>query len=223
MTPLLHLCMDAYNFNHMLCVASASVSSSSRGDSWVKLRARIALTDLDRAGVVAPLGVDVGPDAKQVRHGADHLTVVLRICFPLRALLTLWSIHKFASPLIMQNLYESLISARNVLKPLIIFVTATRLLRPTLYRTAENKSNYFRHVSIWAWDWLLSASLTPLKIKFTQNHIFYRWDPTSFLHSLQSLSWGWWAPPASSWSCSWENSAQIQDLSLSPQEEPGGI
>ena len=161
MTPLLHLCMDAYNFNHMLCVASASVSSSSRGDSWVKLRARIALTDLDCAGVVAPLSVDVGPDAEQVRHGADHLTVVLRICFPLRALLTLWSVHEFASPLIMQNLYESLISARNVLKPLIIFVTATRFLRPILYRTAENKSNYFWHVSMRLW-FLDTALLTCL-------------------------------------------------------------
>ena len=140
-------------------VASASVSSSSRGDSWVKLRARIALTDLDRAGVVAPLGVDVGPDAEQVRHGADHLTVVLRICFPLRALLTLLRIHEFACPLIMQNRYESLISTRNVLKPLIIFVTATRFLRPILYRTAENKSNYFWHVSMRLW--FLAAHLSP--------------------------------------------------------------
>ena len=54
------------------------------------------MTDLDRAGVLAPLGVDVGPDAEEVRHGADHLTAVLGICFPLRALLTLLNIHEFA-------------------------------------------------------------------------------------------------------------------------------
>ena len=47
------------------------------------------MTDLDCAGVLAPLGVDVGPDTEDVRHGAHHVTAVLRIIFPLRALLSI--------------------------------------------------------------------------------------------------------------------------------------
>ena len=56
------------------------------------------VTDLDCAGVLAPLGVDVGPDTEEVRHGAHHVTTVLRIIFPLRALLSI--IHQFGCQLI---------------------------------------------------------------------------------------------------------------------------
>ena len=46
--------------------------------------------------------------------------------------------------------------------------------------------------------------------------------PTLF-RSPRSSSWGCLAPPVSSWSGSSECSAQIQDSSLSPREERGGI
>ena len=49
------------------------------------------MTNLDCAGVLAPLGVDAGPDAEEVRDGAHRVAAGLRVSFPLRSLLSLSS------------------------------------------------------------------------------------------------------------------------------------